>query len=402
MWENMDIEAGSEVELEIVDVAYGGRGVGRLDGMAVFVPGCLDGERVRVRLETVHKRYAEADLLAVLTPSPQRLEPSCPLAHRCPGCAYQHVDCREEVAIKQRQLDALLRRLGGQESVAMDAAVPAPSALGYRNKIVLHTGQEGQLGYYGRDNRTVIDVDHCPLAVEAINADIAAVRADTAFMQSLPPRASVTFRWTATDGVRHWKDGDVAGGPVTEKTPIGEIRLPAGGFAQVNSAVTDKLVEAAARWIRAQAPEFLVDLYCGAGLFALAAAQAGVPNVLGVEVNGPAIRAAKANAHEHKQMGVTFVEGDAAAIFDKAIQQVDADRTAVIVDPPREGLSPALCESLLQRRPAALLYISCAPDTLARDLKRLTAEAYVLERCQVLDMFPRTAHFETMAILRRA
>ncbi len=397
----MAVEAGTEVDLDIVDVAYGGRGVGRLDGMAVFVPGCLEGERVRVRLEAVHKRYAEAGLLEVLTPSPHRREPFCPLADRCPGCAYQHVDYPEEVAIKQRQLAALLRRMGAQESVTMDEAVPAPSELGYRNKIVLHNGPEGQLGYYGRDNRTVIDIDRCPLAVEAINTDIAAVRADTAFMQSLPPRSSVTFRWTETDGVRHWKDGDSAGGPVTEKTPIGDIRLPAGGFAQVNSAVTGKLVEAAARWIRAQSPAFLVDLYCGAGLFALAAAQAGVPNVLGVEVNGPAIRAAKANAREHKQTGVTFVEGDAATVFDQAIQQVDADRTAVIVDPPREGLSSALCESLLMHRPAGLLYISCAPDTLARDLKRLTAEAYVVERCRVLDMFPRTAHFETMTFLRR-
>ncbi len=398
----MAVEAGSEVELEIVDMAYGGSGVGRLDGMAVFVPGCLEGERVRVRLAAVHKRYAEAELLEILTPSPHRREPSCPLADRCPGCAYQHVDYPEEVRIKQRQLDSLLRRMGGQESVTMDEAVPAPSELGYRNKVVLHNGPEGQLGYYGRDNRTVIDVACCPLAVDAINNDIAAVRADTAYTQSLPPRASVTFRWTQTDGVRHWKDGDGTGGPVTEKTPIGEIRLPAGGFAQVNNAVAGKLVEAAVRWIRAQAPEFLVDLYCGAGIFALAAAQAGVPNVLGVEVNGPAIRAAKANARQHKQMAVTFIEGDAAAVFDNAIQQVDTGRTAVIVDPPREGLSPALCQSLLKYRPAGLLYISCAPDTLARDLKRLTAQAYVLERCQVLDMFPRTAHFETLAILRRS
>lgn len=397
----MAVEAGSVVELEIADVAYGGSGVGRLDGMAVFVPGCLQAERVRVRLDAVHKCYAEAGLLEILTPSPHRREPSCPLAAICPGCAYQHVDYPEEVRIKQRQLDSLLRRMGGQESVTMDEAVPAPGELGYRNKVVLHNGLEGQLGYYGRDNRTVIDVARCPLAVDAINADIAAVRADTAYTQSLPPRASVTFRWTETDGVRHWKDGDSAGGTVTEKTPVSEIRLPANGFAQVNNAVAGRLVEAAIRWIRAQAPEFLVDLYCGAGVFALAAAQAGIPNVLGVEVNGPAIRAAKANARQHKLAGVTFAEGDSAAVFDQAIRTVDTDRTAVIVDPPREGLSPALRESLLKHRPAALLYISCAPDTLARDLKHLTTDTYVLERCQVLDMFPRTAHFETLAILRR-
>jgi len=397
----MAFEAGTEVELEIVDVAYGGRAVGRHDGMAVFVPGCLEGERVKVRLETVHKRYAEAGLLEVLTPSPHRREPACPLADRCPGCTYQHVDYAEEVRIKQRQLASLLRRLGGLDAVEMADPASSPCSLGYRNKIVLHVGPEGQLGYYGRDNRTVIDVGHCPLAVEAINTDLAAVRADSAFMQSLVPRGSVTFRWTEADGVRHWKDDESAGGALTESTPIGDVKLPAGGFAQVNNAVAAMLVADTIAWIQVQVPQFLIDLYCGVGIFALAAVQAGVPNVLGVEVNGPAIRAAKANARQLKLTGVKFAEGDAAAVFDQAIRQVDAGLTAVIVDPPREGLSSALCESLLMHRPAGLLYISCAPDTLARDLKRLTAEAYVVERCRVLDMFPRTAHFETMTFLRR-
>jgi 23S rRNA (uracil1939-C5)-methyltransferase/tRNA (uracil-5-)-methyltransferase len=396
----MAIEAGKEVELDIVDVSYGGRGVGRFEGMAVFVPEVLEGERVRVRLDAVHKRYAEGTLLEVLKPSAHRQQPVCPLAGTCPGCVYQHVSYAEEVRIKQKQLDSLLCRLGGQVSVTQDEPIPSPSDLGYRNKVVLHAGPDGELGYYGHDNRTVIDVPRCPLAVDAINADIGVVRADATFKQSLAPRAPVTFRWSEMDGVRRWTDGNSPGGTMTASSPVGELRVPTGGFAQVNSAMASLLVERVTAWVKAEAPEFLIDLYCGAGVFALAAAQSGVTNVLGVEVNGPAIRAAKGNARQLALPGITFIEADAAVLFDQAIQQVDADRTAVIVDPPRQGLAPALCESLCKHKPAALLYISCAPDTLARDLKRLTAETYTVECCQVLDMFPRTAHFESMVILR--
>lgn len=396
----MAFEAGMEVKLEIADTAYGGRGVGRLDGMAVFVPGCLDGETVQVRLTAVRKRYAEAQLLNVMVPSPHRQSPECPLADRCPGCAYQHVDYAEEVRIKARQFTSLLQRLGGLADANILPPVAAPCSLGYRNKIVLHAGTGGELGYYGNDNRTVLDVEQCPLAVPAINAEIRALRNDTAVMQALLPRDSITLRWTEKDGVRRIKNGGSGGSALTEKTPCGDLQVPENGFFQVNPAVSALLIDEVTAWIKTQAPAVLLDLYGGVGSFALAAAQAGVPHVLGVEVNGPAIRSAKTNARRLNLKGVTFVEGDAAVVFNQAMPQVDAASTCVVLDPPREGLSPALCNALLEHRPAALLYVSCAPDTLARDLKQLT-NGYAVEQCRLLDMFPRTAHFETITMLRR-
>lgn len=395
----MAFEAGAEVELEITDTAYGGRGVGRLDGMAVFVPGCIDGERVRVRLDSVRKRYAEGDLLEVLDPSPHRQPPSCPLADRCPGCAYQHVDYAEEVRIKGRQLASLLQRLGGLADVNILPAVTAAS-LGYRNKIVLHAGPNGELGYYGRDKRTVFDVPQCPLAVTAINAELLSTRNDMAFMQSLQPGEAVTFRWTEKDGVRRITDSGSGGSPLTEKTPCGDLQVPEGGFFQMNPAIASRLVDEAAAQIKTQSPDVLLDLYCGVGLFALTATKAGVRHVLGIEVNGPAIRAAKTNARRLKAEGILFAEGDAAVMFVAAIEQIDAAKTMVVLDPPRDGLSPELCQALIKHRPASLLYISCSPDTLARDIKALTAKAYRVEECRLLDMFPRTAHFETMTLLR--
>lgn len=398
----MILEEGSEVELKIVDMAYGGRGVGRLDsGIAVFVPGVLEHERVRVRVTALHKRYAEADRVDVLEPSPFRREVGCPLAARCGGCAYQHVDYAEEVNLKNRQFISLLERIGGLQNINVLPPVPAPKSLGYRNKIVLHAGRDGELGYYGTDKRTVIDVEQCPLAVAPINEQLKALRADPEFMQEFRNRDSLTLRWTAHDGTVYWKGGETTGGPLMETTPIGDLQVPRGGFAQINPEVMCLLVEQVVSLIKQGAPEYLLDLYAGAGLFALAAAKAGVKNVLGVEVNGPAVRSARSNARRLKLESVTFAEGDATVVFAAAMLHVPADKTLLIADPPRDGLSPELCKALNASGPASIIYVSCAPDTLARDLKLLTAGSYQVEHCQLLDMFPRTAHFETITSLHR-
>jgi tRNA/tmRNA/rRNA uracil-C5-methylase (TrmA/RlmC/RlmD family) len=398
----MVLETGTELELDITDVAYGGRGVGRQDdGMAVFVTGVLEGERARVRVTAVHKRYAEACLLEVLVPSEHRRESGCPLAGRCGGCSYQHADYAEELRLKNRQLVSLLGRIGGLRDVCILPPIAAPSSLGYRNKIVLHAGTDGELGYYENDNRTVVDVGQCPLAVDPINERLRALRADSAFLQGLQRGESVTLRWTAHDGAVHWKDGETSGGPLTEATPVGDLQVPRGGFSQINPAVASLLTRQVSALILKEAPEYLIDLYSGVGVFALAAAQARVPHVLSVEVNGPAVRAARSNARRLKIDGVTFAEGDAAEIFAGAISHIAPGKTMVIADPPRDGLSAALCRELVANGPATLVYVSCAPDTLARDLKLLTAGGYRLEHCQVIDMFPRTAHFETLSFLRR-
>jgi len=398
----MALEIGAEICLDISDTAYGGRGVGRLpDGMAVFVAGALAGEQVCARLTAVHKRHAEAELLNVTIPSEHRQKPDCPLAGRCGGCAYQHAGYAEEVRLKNRQFASLLGRIGGLADVCTLPPVAAPGSLRYRNKIVLHAGASGELGYFGNDNRTVVDVEQCPLAVEPINERLRALRADTAFMQGLQRGESVTLRWTAHDGAVHWKDGETSGGPLTEATPVGALQVPRGGFSQVNPDVAALLTRQVSELILKEAPEYLIDLYSGVGVFALAAAQAGVPHVLSVEVNGPAIRSGRANARRLKIAGVTFAEGDAAEIFKGAISHVVPGNTMVIADPPRDGLSPALCRELVANGPATVVYVSCAPDTLARDLKLLTAGGYRLEHCQAIDMFPRTAHFETLTLLRR-
>lgn len=399
----MQFKAGTDVELDIGDVAYGGRGVGRVEsgGMAVFVPGTLVGERVKARILKVHKRFAEAELMEVLTPSVARCQPACPLAGRCGGCVYQHAPLALELDLKHRQFQSLLRRIGGLTEVSVLDPIPSPNALGYRNKMVLHAGPDGELGYVCLDRKSIIDVECCPLVNAQINHCLKSQRTDSNWREQLSYGDKVAFRWTRHDGVVFWKNAESGGGTLTEDTPFGCVQVPRDGFFQVNPSMFSIMVETVGKWVDDVSPEYLIDLYCGCGVFALQAAQSGIPHVLGVEVNGQAIRVARKNARQLKHAAVKFVEGDAGMIFPDAIDRVDASRTLVLADPPREGLSGHLLSKICEHAPDALLYVSCAPDTLARDAKILDAGGYHVIYSQILDMFPRTAHFETITLLRR-
>jgi len=396
----MGLSVGSEIELEINDVAFGGSGVGRYDGVAVFVPGALSGETVQVRVAKVHKRYAEARLLEVIDASQHRIEPQCSYTGLCSGCCYQHVDYDEEVRLKQSQLEGLLKRIGGLRDVKYESPLASPQSLGYRNKIVLHAQRERKLGYFGPDNRTVVDIERCLLAVEPINTKLGALRSNLKYMKNLPPRASVTLRWTETDGVAVWVDRNSGVERLTEKSPFGDLRVPRRSFYQVNPAAGTLLLDAVRDLVRELKPQYFIDLFCGVGLFALAAAKDGVEHVLGVERQSMAIRAARQNA---KAIGadVEFIAADAEDIAAGALENVDSVATLVLVDPPRQGLEKALTEALLEGAPAYIVYVSCAADTLARDLKLLTAGGYSVERCQLIDMFPRTQYFESVTLLKR-
>ncbi len=397
----MALTVGTEVEVDIHDVAFGGRGVGRYEGCAVFVPGTLTGERVLVRLTKCRKKFAEAELLDILTPSESRIEPACVLCDRCPGCCYQHVSYEEEVRLKQKQLEGLLGRIGGLEDVTFKAPVASPLSLGYRNKVVLHAQRERKLGYFGDDNRTVVDVEACPLAVKPINDVLATFRSSVKTLKQLRPNAAVTFRWTETDGALHWIDRESGVERLIENSPIGDMRVPRRAFYQINPGVSSLLVSHVSELIKRQDPTYLIDFYCGVGLFAIAAAQHGVPHVFGIERQSVSIRAAIQNC---KALGVRceFVSADVEALAEAALEQVEAEQSMVIIDPPRQGLEAAFLETVIAAQPVTVVYVSCAPDTLARDLKVLVAGGYKVTECQLFDMFPRTSHFETVTVLRKA
>ncbi len=409
---------GPARELDVVDTAYGGDGVARDGGKVVFVPGTLAGERVRARLVSDRKAFARAELLSVLTPSPDRVPPACPLALRpaddpgapapaCPGCAYQHAAYAREVELKQRQFGDLLARLGGCDPGLADAPVPAPAPLGYRNKLVLRVqdGPDGRrLGYTAADRRTVIDLAACPLAHPALNALLARLRGTEGWLAGLPPNARVTLRFTGRDGAVHWVGAPSHRAPwLAEATPAGTLLVPRGAFFQVNPAAANLLVEAVTALLTRAAPDAVLDAYGGVGLFAFAALRAGIGRAVGIESDASAVAAARRNAgHLHLAGRVRFERGDAAAHLARASAALRPGRLAVVADPPRAGLSPAAVEALAAARPEELLYVSCAPDTLARDLKRLAAAGFAPRHARLFDLFPRTARFEALVRLQPA
>ncbi len=398
-------------------LAFGGAGVARRDGKVIFVPGALPGERVSVEVGRDRKSYAQAMLVRIEAASPERVAPACPLAlggtadtqdpaAACPGCAYQHLRADAELASKARQLQDLVARVGGMavSEVAWHAPVASLAPLGYRNKLVLHAARtdDGRpvLGYFGHDNRTVLDVPSCPLVHPQIAAQLDALRADPAFRRRLHPGRSWTFRRTERDGVVCWPGRAQRNDTwLREATPYGEVAVPRGGFFQVNPPVGAALARTVEAVLREQAPSRLIDLYCGCGVFALAAAAAGVGEICGIDSDRSAIAAALDNARAHGRADIRFL----AATAEAALPRMLASRPdgALLVDPPRAGLAPQVREAILAAPPPLLLYVSCAPDTLARDLCILAAHGYALHWLQLFDMFPRTAHFETLAVLTR-
>ncbi len=417
--------------LTIQDVAYGGRGVGRLEsGKVCFVPGTLPGETVRVRVMRERDDFAEARLHEVLAPSPFRIAPACPLAFAClsaannptsplshppfpgnhsppycPGCAYQHVAYEEEVRLKQQQLASLLSRQAGIDSSVLQPPVPAPQPLAYRNKLSLHVQKDGRdtrLGYFAEDNQTVLDVPACPLANPALNARLAELRNDASFLHGLRDGLTLTFRHTEREASVWWRgEARPTETWLTETTRLGPLAVPRGSFFQVNPLVADLLLGRIMDALQVCAPQTVIDLYCGVGLFALAAAKAGVPETIGVDVDGPGIAAAEHNARKLNLTGIRWKAATAQEALARLGPTMKTDSTALIVDPPRNGLGRDLVRDILQHPPRYLLYISCAPDTMARDVAWLGEGGYRPERSQLFDMFPRTTHFESLTILRR-
>ncbi len=398
-------DSENHFELTVTDVVYRGKGLARLDGCVYFVPGALPGEIVRASVVAKRKRYVDARIEEILEPSPNRIDTVCPLAGTCPGCCYQHAAYAEELRLKQRQLEDLLTRMGSVTGAKWGEPVGAPSPLGYRNKIVLHPVQSATgmlLGYFGDDNRTILDVPECALAAHAINETLVALRSEPGRLEALKRRTGLTLRCTPHDGVAWWQgDADPSAEPLREQTAIGQLEVPRDSFFQVNPAVADLIMLAIKEKLAQAAPRYAIDLYCGVGIHALTAGQAGVGNVLGIDRDGKAIAAATRNAEALRLSQVEFREAAAAGIVRRSLKAVPADKTAVIADPPRRGLDRVVREVLCDLKPAHIFYVSCAADTLARDLVPLQEAGYRVRDTTLFDMFPRTPYFETLVWLTR-
>jgi len=346
------------VDLKIEDVAFGGKGVARENGKAVFIPFTIDGELVSAKITREKKQFAEAEIVDLCEKSPARVEPPCPYFGRCGGCAYQHIDYSHQLEIKSRQVRDVLQRIGKLKNVPMRAMIPSPLAYGYRNRVTVHA-ENGVIGYFRRDSHRLIEIEQCPIAMEEVNRELAELRSH-----------------------------DVRDGHYTLRARS-ERRV----FSQTNDGVANALRGLIVQ-LTPPNQDLLIDAFCGAGFFTKALVDK-FERVVGIDWDRFVIAAAKENASAKE----TYIAGDVDAELASLLEKCDRDKTTVIIDPPAVGLSASLRKTIVDLASATLNYVSCDPATLARDLADLQ-QRFKIESVTPLDMFPQTAEIEVVAQLQ--
>jgi len=439
-------------EVTIESWSSQGDGVARIDGEAVFVRGAIVGERCRARILKAGKTAAWAKVEELIDPAASRVAPDCPAYPRCGGCALRHMDYAEELRFKRRRVDDALARIGGLP-LRTEAILAAPATEGWRNKAVFNVGErDGRpvTGFYRERSHDIVPVERCAIESDYANRAAAAVR------RWMEENGVPAYDEKARRGVRRvfcrygFASGEgqtvvvTGGGPLPEAALVRSLRAAcpetvsvlrnvnesdgnvvlAGAFTvlygaaeitdtlcgvrftiapqafyQINRAQAETLYEQAAAFAALDGRKRVLDLYCGAGTITLRLArEAG--EAVGVEVVEEAVRNARENAARAGIGNVRFLAGDAAA----AAKQLAAEGfrpDVVTLDPPRKGLLPGTAETVAAMAPERVVYVSCDPATLARDVKQFAALGYEARRAVAVDMFPRTAHVETVVLMMR-
>ena len=427
-----------------------GLGVARIGGQVVFVHGGVRGEVCSVRILKVLKNVAFARVEAVLEPSPFRQAPDCPHYPACGGCDFRHLTYEEELSAKRQRVEDALRRIGGAE-ITVTEILPSPQVAGYRNKSQFPVSPQGQAGFYRSRSHQVIPAADCPLQSPQAGAVARAVedylresgvpaydetrhagllrhiyvRTNAAGQalaclvvngESLPQEVELVRRIRTacpeTVGIvlnTNTRDTNVVLGD-TYRTLWGKdtledtlcnltFRLSPRSFYQVNRTQAERLYAAAIAQAELTGRETVLDLYCGTGTITLAMARRA-RRAIGAEIVPEAIDNARENARRNGVDNAEFFCGDAAAVAERlARERLRPD--VVVVDPPRKGLEASVIASIASMAPRRVVYVSCDPGTLARDVKRFAEAGYVLRSAVAADLFPRTKHVETCALLLR-
>jgi len=398
---------------------YGGDGLGRLgDGRVVFVPGAWAGENVKAEIVEEKKHFVKARLVEIVDASPDRIDGGA--VATIPGCVYADLSPTGEAAAKESQLREFFERarIAVPNGVSFTDASPQ-GLLNYRNKVVYHFArQRGNwvIGYRMEPSHEILDVENDPLAARQINDKLPEIRKAVLTLLTTGPegvrrdverKGNVTIRWTPKTGVKWWV-GDAPNGMVLKETTCGrDFEVPADGFYQVNPSVGEELVKAVvAEYAKgADAAGNVLDLYCGVGVFGLCCLGATVPGgsdearerkLIGIESGRQAIDFARRNAEAQKLTCKFFAEQ-----VGRNLKQIKIGaHTTVIVDPPRGGMEPNVPAFLAQSKAPRIFYVSCDPATLTRDLKTI-CRGYDVESARGFNMFPRTARFETLVMLKK-
>lgn len=374
------------VELTLTSLAYGGQALGRLpDGRALFAPYALPGETVRVRLTKDKRGYAEAELLEVLTPSPQRIAPRCRHFAECGGCHYQHMDYASQLVAKAAILREQLVRLGGLSDPPVAETIPSPQPWNYRNHMQFHRTPDGGVGFQAARSNQIIPITECHLPEAALDAAWRGLQGSQR-------------TGGARIGLRVGADGAIqqtAGEPLVMRVLDRDFQVSPASFFQVNTAMAGRMVEYVLDQLTPTQRDEVVDLYCGVGLFSAFLAPR-VARLTGVESSPAACADFRENLAPYDN--VTLRAGDVEAV----LADMREPMTGMVVDPPRAGLGQGVVGEITRLGPRRLVYVSCDPATLARDARLLSAGGYVLQCATPFDLFPQTYHIESISLWVRS
>lgn len=383
-------QRGDRLTVKIERLSAGGRGVARADGLVVFVPAVTPNELVEIELTLVKKNYAEARLLRVIEAGPSRVTPPCPVANVCGGCNWQHVAYDEQLRQKRALVADALRKFSSFEiDVEMiEETVPSPKKFRYRNRIQLHHSGP-RLGFHKRSSHELVDIDDCLIAEETLAAEIPSLKKKLAHEK----KGRVELYLT--------RDGKAELRKFSANT--GDRESGGLGFSQVNTAQNEQLIRHVVgifeNLVAIERPERIFDLYAGSGNFSfpLAASFRDIP-ITAVELNHESVEEGNRQLRSSDLQNLWFAESD---VFEYLRKDPPKERDFLLLDPPRTGCTAEVISLLAVKRPEHIVYVSCNPVTLARDLRPLNEAGYGLLRVTPFDMFPQTDHVETVALLGR-
>ncbi|MBV5260219.1 23S rRNA (uracil(1939)-C(5))-methyltransferase RlmD [Synechococcus moorigangaii CMS01] len=444
---------GDLIELSIHDLNSQGAGVGRYGDQVVFVPDTVPGDRLQVRIVRLKRQYAIGQLQKVLDPAPERRRPPCIVADKCGGCQWLQAADTLQQQIKANEVKQALQRIGGFQDIEIQPILSGDGPLGYRNKATYPLGRSSsmgnvQAGYYRKGSHQLINLNQCPVQDPRLNPLLGNVKIDIqnqgwsiynetkhqgklrhlalrigqrtgemlltliatsgdllnldtqaeTWLAEYPGLVGVCLNENPNKGNLIWGETTkaIAGRPYLEEIFAGlTLKLRPETFFQVNTSAAEALFEAIAQQLTLTGTETLVDAYCGVGTFTLPLAKK-VKQAIGIEVQASSIQQAWENAHHNDIHNVEFYPGTVEAV----LPSLEAAADIVLLDPPRKGCDRQVLESLLASQPKQILYVSCNPATLARDLKILCeTQQYQIQWVQPADFFPQTPHVECAVLL---
>ena len=385
---------GEKVELSLDSWGRLGEAMACYEGQDIFVLGGIPGEKVLAEVVRVRRKYVAARVLEVLQPSSVRVDSPCQYYGYCTGCQWQHIDYPAQLEFKREKVLEALKRVGGLEDIQVLPTLPSPKQYGYRNHARFTVGREGDLGFVNRETRRFIHIDRCMLMHDGINRILTQLQDRCGETTQLAVRAGrETGDYLVQPPLKN-PDIAIATGQklYTESVAGREFQVASPSFFQVNTDQTARLIELVCEAVNLSGSEVLLDAYTGVGTFAILLAPY-VKRAYAIEESAAAVADARENAAGIEN--IEFLLGKTEEVLADLPEAPDV----VILDPPRAGCQPSALEKLVSLRPPRLVYVSCDPETLARDLKILCSDAYRVDHIQPLDMFPQTHHVECVAVL---